>query len=167
MIIIKHVFAGMALFFGMANAYSANLCVTNEAPIFAFGTKNGKVLSVCKEINDGYLVYRFGKVGKVEFEYPKSLGYDSWKKFEFSGISRCCGKVNSGFGDYSLIFSSGNIGYTIFQEWNDEEDTYSIGVMVSGAGKSPTKIYGVKDTQEGSLVLLETEGQRLPNKWGR
>lgn len=138
------------------------LCSGSEITIFAFETKSKKKLSICKARDGEYLTYRFGKPGNIEMQFPDTLDSSSWKKFEFSGVRRGGGKANAGFGDYSLVFESARIGYTVFQEWNDEESTYSIGVIVSGAGK-PTTIWGLKETQKGSLVLLEKEGGRLSN----
>lgn len=122
------------------------------------------MLSICKERSDGYLVYRYGRLGAVELQFPAKLDSGSWNKFEFSGSRRPGGKSNAGFGDYSIIFGIGDIGYTVFQEWSDEEDTYSIGVIVSGKGK-PITIHGIKETQEGSLVLLEGEKNIKNHAW--
>jgi hypothetical protein len=143
-------------------ALAANLCLKSEKNIFSFETKAKKILSICKGDNNSYLTYRFGTIDKTELQFPQKLDASSWKEFEFSGMRRGGGKQNAGFGDYSLLFEVGNIGYTIFQEWDNEEDTYSIGVIVSGKGK-PVTINGRKETQEGSLVLLEGEAEYLPN----
>ena len=153
----------LILFFLCDHAVAANLCLENEKTIFSFETKAKKILSICKEERGSYLTYRFGTIDKTELQFPQKLDASSWKKFEFSGMRRGGGKANAGFGDYSLLFETGNIGYTVFQEWDDEEGSYSIGVIASGKGK-PITINGLKKTQEGSLVLLEDEAKHLPNE---
>lgn len=144
-----------------SHAFATNLCLTNEKTIFSFETKTKKYLSICKEKNGNYLVYRFGKVDNIELQFPSKLDNTSWNAFEFSGMRRPGGKLNAGFGDYSLAFGIQKVGYTVFQEWSDEDETYSIGVIVSGKVK-PVTIHGLKETQEGSLVLLDEE-KNLPN----
>lgn len=74
------------------------------------------------------------------------------------------GKENAGFGDYDLTFFNGGYTYSVFQRWNTEDDTYDIGVVVENEKtKRTTNIRGLKKTQEGSLVLLESEGQLIAN----
>jgi hypothetical protein len=107
-------------------------------------------------------VYRFGTAEKIELQFPNSLNRDSWKKFEYSGRRRGGGKQNLGFGDYTLSFKNGIVKYYVFQEWNDEDGSYSIGINVQANGKSKT-LFGNKKTQLGSLVLLESEGANLHN----
>ena len=132
-----------------------NLCLQTEETIFAFETKSKKILSVCKGANESYLTYKFGTLKNIELQTPDKLDKSSWQKFEFSGMSRGGGKMNAGFGDYSLSFECGNNEFTVFQQWSyEEKNTYSIGVTIVGTGK-PITIKGLKKTQEGSLVLLE------------
>lgn len=141
-----------------------NLCLPSEKTVFSFETKSKKILSICKSTDGVYLTYRFGTPNKIELQFPNKLNNTSWGKFEFSGMSRAGGKINAGFGDYSVVFENGNAEYTVFQEWSDEDDTYSIGVTIAGAIGKPFTINGLKKTQEGSLVLLEDEREKMPNK---
>lgn len=140
---------------------AANLCLPQEKTIFAFETKGNKVLSLCKENQDRYLVYRFGGNGNVEFQFPKNMNADSWKAFEFSGQRRL-GLNNAGFGDYSISFSNLGNEYTVFQEWDDATKFYSIGVNIKTPSKNVT-LNGIKKKQEGSLVLLEAESKNIIN----
>lgn len=144
------------------NAYSQVLCVQRETTVFSFQTKSRKTLSLCKGSNGEYLVYRFGRVGRIELQFPDTLDGSSWGRFEFSGTQRGGAAGNAGFGDYSLAFATEGAGYTVFQEWNYEDATYAIGVIVSGRGE-PLVIDGVKATQVGSLVLLAKESARFLN----
>lgn len=144
-------------------ATAANLCQPGEETVFSFATKAGKLLSLCKGRGSTYLAYRFGKPGAVEFQFPDKLDATSWQRFEFSGLHRWGGKINAGFGDYSLAFATGGFRYTVYQGWSDEEDTYDIGVVVAGKG-NPVRIDGRRKSQEGSLLLLNDERERLPNQ---
>ncbi|PPD21871.1 MAG: hypothetical protein CTY24_07160, partial [Methylobacter sp.] len=72
-------------------------------------------------------------------------------------------KQNAGFGSYSLSFTKYNVEYSIFQEWNDESEEYSIGVVISVEGKKNIVLNGIKKSQEGSLILLEDENKYIQN----
>lgn len=142
---------------------AGNLCLPVEKTIFSFETKSKESLSVCKKLDASYLAYKFGTQKKAELLFPRNLDKTSWKKFDFHGMSRGGGKANAGFGDYSLSFKNGNVEYTVFQQWNDEDDTYDIGVtMVDAKGKVVT-LTGLKKTQEGSLTLLDNERKNISN----
>jgi hypothetical protein len=136
------------VFFLFCNGvFAKNLCEQQEKVIFAFESRNGKILSLCKAQQGNYLVYRFGVVGAVEFQFPKKLDAGSWNAFEFSGQKRV-GLNNAGFGDYSISFSNGAAEYSIFQEWDIDEKIYSIGVNIVTSAKKTT-INGVKKTRRG------------------
>lgn len=143
---------------------AANLCNGNEKTVFSFDTKTGKIMSICKNETNEYLVYRYGVIGKIEMQHPKILNNASWKAFSFSGIRRPGGQVNAGFGDYDLSFSVSQFNYIIFQSWDDTESTYSIGLTVhNGKSGRDVRIDGIRETQKGSLVLLENESERIKN----
>jgi len=163
---VSNKFLLFAVFTFVANvavAQSHSLCVTSEETVFSFQEiKSKKLASLCKEAKSEYLVYRFGRKDKVELQFPSELNDNSWKKFEFFGRRRPGGKMNAGFGDYWLSFNNGPAQYVVFQEWSDEDDTYSIGVNVEVKGKT-IALMGSKKSQQGSLVLLESEDQRIRN----
>lgn len=130
-------------------------CLDNEIIVFSFLTVSGNDLSVCREENNKYLVYKYGK-GDNYFQYPKRLDHRSWGEFSFSGMRRPGGKMNAGFGDYDLTFINSGFEYSIFQKWDDEKSSYEIGVLVRNLKtKRVVKINGLMETQKGSLVLLE------------
>ena len=156
-------FIAIALSLGISPSFSQSLCVKHEDVVFSFQENNSKKLvSVCKGKESKYLVYRFGTAEKVELEFPTLKDENSWKKFEYSGQRRGGGRLNAGFGDYTLSFKNGPAEYYVFQEWDDEQETYSIGINVQVSGKSKT-LLGNRKTQVGSLVLLESENSRLQN----
>jgi hypothetical protein len=144
-------------------ASAADHCLPHEKTVFSFTTKAKKVLSLCKGPSSGYLAYRFGPAEKIEMQFPKQLEGSSWQKFEFSGRKRSGGKANAGFGEYFISFENMGYQYTVFQQWQDEEGDYSIGVMVS-EGHRRVLISGLKSTQIGSLVLLEEESSHIDNQ---
>lgn len=153
--------------FTLASSFSAaqsqSLCTATEKTVFSFQEiKSKKLTSLCKETNSEYLVYRFGRKDKVELQFPKELNESSWKKFEFFGRRRPGGKMNAGFGEYWLSFSNGPAQYVVFQEWSDEDGMYSIGVNVEVKEKTIV-LKGSKNTQQGSLVLLESEAKYIRN----
>lgn len=144
-------------------AYAQTLCRSHENVVFSFRAQDlRKTVSLCKGSQSEYLVYRFGTKANVELQYPANLDETSWKKFDFSGRRRGGGKANAGFGDYSLSFVTGQAEYVIFQEWDDEDETYSIGINVQ-TNKKSISLQGDRNTQQGSLVLLEGERNRLRN----
>lgn len=157
-----NIFILLILAFISTNIYAKNLCTKEESTIFAFETKSKKILSVCKDSNDRYMAYRFGTAKQIELQFPNVLDKNSWGKFEFLGRNRSGGKINAGYGEYSLSFQNGYTDYTVFQEWDYEDDSYTIGVTITNKGKSIT-INGLRQTQEGSLVLLEKEGKNIHN----
>ncbi|MBA4155673.1 MAG: hypothetical protein CTY18_04910 [Methylomonas sp.] len=151
------------LFFFSINCKANNLCLIDEVKLLSFKVKTQKILSVCKGKNSAYLSYRFGIPSNIELQFPDKLDISSWKEFQFTGMRRGGGKQNAGFGSYSLSFTKYNVEYSIFQEWNDESEEYSIGVVISVEGKKNIVLNGIKKSQEGSLILLEDENKYIQN----
>ena len=155
---------GVALLISVSPCFAEDLCAKNEKVIISFSTKVRKNLSICKETKNNYLVYRYGRGKKVEMQYPHVLDNTSWDAFTFSGRGRAGGKENAGFGDYDLTFSVDGFGYTVFQAWNDEDESYQVGIVVRNAKtERETRIEGLSDTQKGSLVLLDEEKNYIQN----
>lgn len=129
----------ICIFGSLAPTYAQTLCSDKEVVVFSFQEKKlRKWMSLCKETDSRYLVYRFGTRANIELQYPARLDESSWEKFDFSGRRRGGGKANAGFGDYSLSFTSGRAEYVVFQEWSDEDGTYSIGINVQANTKKIT-----------------------------
>ena len=65
----------LSLFLSVSTIAQLNnqLCKPNEEIVFAFQVKNLKWVSVCKEKNGSYIVYRFGIKTKLEMQYPAEL----------------------------------------------------------------------------------------------
>lgn len=95
-------------------------CNNTEKVIFNCKIKEShKTLSLCASQNfqasDSYLQYRFGKIGKIELEYPENKN-NSLSKFLFNHYFRYQA-------DYSTLkFKRGSYEYTIFDNANGEDN---------------------------------------------
>lgn len=140
------------------------MCRQGERPIFSFQVeKSGKLVSIFKEANDQYLLYRFGALRKIELQSPQEADTESWSKFEFSGYFRGGGIQNDAMEDYALKFINNQVEYTIFQNWRLEADEYQIGVMVT-TPDARVLLKGEDKNQVGSLMSLEGN-PAIPNTW--
>ena len=145
---------------------SNRLCKNNEEIIFSFQlTKTKKMVSLCKDKQGNYLVYRFGTKNKIELEYPQRFDKTSWNFFKFYGVKRWGGKVNAGFGDYNLSFTNNNVTYKVFENWSDEMNTSDIGLSVT-VGKKEITLRGDKKSKDGSLLRLDDEQDKIKNMAG-
>jgi len=103
--------AGLILFGVKAEADEITLCQPHEEVYFSCPI-DGKVLSVCASGNispdNGYVQYRFGRIGSIELEYPEKP-YPSRKLFSISDISE--GSVTF----THLKFYSGRYHYVLYQ----------------------------------------------------
>lgn len=104
-------FAGLVVLVIRVSANETTLCQSHEEVYFSCPI-NGKMMSVCASGNispdNGYVQYRFGRTGHVEFEYPEKP-YPPRKLFSISDISG---------GNLSFIhfkFSSGSYHYVLYQ----------------------------------------------------
>jgi len=104
----------------------------NEQLIFGFKTKHGKTLGIALGKNNSYLVYRYGRKGKVELEYPAKKDKSSFEKFTYSSYYRGGGKSNLGLDLQRLSFRNHNTDYEVFYEYSAEYDTEYVGVRVNG-----------------------------------
>ena len=116
---------------------TGNHCSPQEQVVFSCAIKKSpKVVSVCASSNlsssEGTIAYRFGILGKPEFQFPPRTD-GSVKSFRFAHYSRY--QVERA----ELSFDSGNFSYTIFDYYEGEEKPpYMRGVRVSpkdGKGK--------------------------------
>ena len=48
-----------------------NLILENEIAIFSFKTKKGKIVSLSKDKDEEYIVYRYGTEQNIELEFPE------------------------------------------------------------------------------------------------
>ncbi|MBN9299496.1 MAG: hypothetical protein J0I41_21020 [Filimonas sp.] len=134
---------------------SDRLCKDNEEIVFSFKlTKNKKVVSICKDKKERYIVYRFGTKDSVELIYPKSADQSSWKNFKYYSLHRSGGKSNAAFGDISLSFVNDNIEYSIYHTWRSEAKSNEIGIALK-INKQVIKLKGEISSQIGALQDLD------------
>lgn len=147
--ILLSLFLSVSIFAQLNN----QLCKPNEEVVFAFQVKNQKWVSVCKEKNGGYIVYRFGTKTKLEMQYPEKLDSASWQQFTFQGYMRGGGKQNAAMRFGYLNFYNNDINYEVYDLWNSEDDKEACGITV----KLKTKTIGMEGnlkSRKGSLVEL-------------
>jgi hypothetical protein len=133
-----------------------------EEVIFGFSLKkSNKIVLVCSQKDDKYLVYRFGTKDKMELQYPSILNAGSWKAFRYSGYSRR-GVNNSPMEMHSLTFKNNHIDYKIYEDWEGDHHDSDAGIVVNVNGKK-TKLTGNASSKNGSLGLLMDKEDLIHN----
>lgn len=133
--------------------YDSLLCKPNEKTVYAFQLENNKWVTVSKEKNGRYLVYRFGNKDKIELQVPAVLDTSSWSRFLFSGYNRGGGKENAAMHFGYLSFRNKETVYEVFELWNSEDDEEHCGLTIMINNKA-TYLKGVLTSQHGNLVEL-------------
>jgi hypothetical protein len=132
------------------NAQSYTL--SNEEVILSFDTQNGKHVTVNKDKENKYLIYRFGKKQKVEFEFPNKTK-ESWKNFSYSFYMRGGGKQNEGMDLNYLVFTNKEFKYIIYDTYHAVGNKYSIGIkLINLTSNVATDIKGKYKTRKGTLI---------------
>lgn len=141
------------ILFSSLFSFSQDYVLKNEEIIFYFKTKNNKIMSLCKDTTNNYIVYRFGSKKKIEFEYPQEKDKTSWDKFEYSFWLRGGGKENSGIDLNYLSFMNQNMKYVLFHTYFAEDESYNLGIkVINTSNNQEVNIKGLKKTQIGTLV---------------
>lgn len=138
---------------GIHAQYDSALCKPNESTVFAFQLENNKWVSVSKEKNGKYLVYRFGNKDKIELQVPAVLDTSSWNRFLFSGYSRGGGKENAAMRFGYLSFRNKETIYEVYELWNSEDDGEHCGLTVIIDNKAGN-LKGVLASRHGNLLDL-------------
>ena len=133
--------------------YDSLLCKSNENTVFAFQLQNNKWVSVNKEKDGKYLVYRIGSKDKIDLQVPTVLDTSSWNRFRFSGYNRVGGKENAAMHFGYLSFGNKGFGYEVYQRWNSEDSIKHCGLYVIVDGKM-TELKGNVESEKGNLVNL-------------
>ncbi len=124
----------------------------NEQNIFSFQTVGGKKVVMAKDTSDKYIVYRFGTLGKIEFEFPKDK-INSWSKFEYSFYFRGGGKQNDGMELNYLQFTNEGYKYVIYSKYFASGNQSKVGVKVIQLNnENVIDIKGIVKSRKGSLV---------------
>ncbi|WP_157874729.1 hypothetical protein [Paraburkholderia atlantica] len=119
------IIAGLMLFSIDVKADEITLCYPHEEVYFSCPT-DGKIMSVCASGNispdNGYVQYRFGKMDKIEMEFPKNP-FSPRKWFSLSDIHE--GNVSF----THLKFMSGRYQYVLYQG-------FPSGIYIKRGGKT-------------------------------
>jgi hypothetical protein len=134
----------------------------NEKNIISFITTKGKILTLSKDKNDEYIVYRFGTKEKIELEYPER-NKESWKKFTYSFYHRGGGKMNSAMDLITVWFTIDVYEYGIFSydRAGDEfsAESFDVGVKITNLKTNKeTKIIAIENSIKGSMYQFTENG---------
>lgn len=126
-----------------------SLCESGEEVLFSCLTSK-RMASICASSNlsksSGYIKYRYGSPGRVEFEFPKGSEHPS-QVFKFESIYFAHGVVAV------LDFTNGAYAYTVAHESDRAHDERAI--VVARNGKQVSKLM-CRDKFVGELVLDAT-----------
>jgi hypothetical protein len=142
----------LALLLFSAHIYGQNFLLKNEEIVFSFDTKKGKHAVLAKDKANKYIVYRFGKKDKVEFEFPKK-NQSSWLKFKYSFYLRGGGVQNEGEDLNYVSFINKNIKYVIYDTYYSVGGKLSTGIKVTDTKTNKSvDIPGNYKTKKGTLI---------------
>jgi len=129
-----------------------NYVLPNEVVLFSFKTDNGKIVTINKDKDDKYIVYRFGTKNKVELQYPDTLKND-WNDFTYSYYLRGGGQSNEGMELNYLYFTTAGFQYVIYNTYYSSSDKTTIGIKIINIKTAKTNnIIGVYKSRKGDLT---------------
>jgi len=135
----------------------------DEEVLFGFLLKkSNKMVLICNQKDDKYLVYRFGTKDKIELQYPNVLNVASWKAFRYSGYSRGGGRQNLAMEMHSLTFKNNQVVYKIKDESEAEHNENSASIIIKTNGKK-TELAGRAFSKDGSLGWLTGKEDLIHN----
>jgi hypothetical protein len=124
----------------------------NEVVLYSFKTENGKVVTINKDKDDNYLVYRFGTKSKIELQYPAALN-NNWKDFFYSYYLRGGGPGNEGLDLNYLYFINEGFKYVVYENYEAITGKTTIGIKIINVKTSKTTaVTGITKTRKGSLA---------------
>ncbi len=130
----------------------------NEEIIFGFKTiKSGKCLVICvSSTTPEYIIYKYGKPDKIEFEYPKNKTEKSWSKFKYYCMIRPIQDDVPAIDEKSLSFNSGNYTYKVYEEFDNDKNIFICGIRVkNNKTEKTTDIKGDWKSKIGSFDSLK------------
>jgi hypothetical protein len=134
----------------------------DERVLYGFALKSGnKIVLVCIQKDNKYIVYRIGTTEKEELQYPAVLNTTSWKMFRYDGYSRG-GVNNSPTEIHSLSFKNNNATYEIDDNWDGDENEHNAGIIVKANGKK-TRIEGLSSSINSTLATLMEKDNLIHN----
>lgn len=137
------------------NSTLASYQLANEEVIYSFKNTKGKLMTICQDKNENYLIYRFGSSEKIELEFPIKKDASSWKQFEYSYFFRGGGTENDGLDLNYLTFTNEGVKYVIYNTYHAEGELLETGIKIFDlVNKKRFDVIGDIQTIEGSLSNL-------------
>jgi len=135
----------------------ASLCLRDETPAVSFAVSGSKkIASVCKGANNRYLIYRFGKPGAIELEYPDRTTRNSWAQFELL-VSQPGESYDPNRALESVLtFDNHGFRYRIFENLDDARGTHEL-VMVVDGRYIESRLQADTSRAMGSIASLKNE----------
>jgi len=132
--------------------HAQRFSLPNEEVIFSFETHNGKKITINKDKENRYIIYRFGTQSKIEFEFPDTTK-SSWSKFTYSFYLRGGGKENEGMDLNYIYFSNDNYRYVIYDTYFAVSEEMKVGIKVTDLKTNKTTdIKGEPKSRKGTLI---------------
>ncbi len=138
-----------------AHANAATHCLPQEQVIFSCAiVKSAKVLSLCASPvlgkAQGSLAYRFGRIGKVELQFPASP-QASLQQFRYAHYFRA--QVDR----TEVSFTRTGVDYTVFEYFDGEQKPNHVsGVSVASSGDSAkARTLACRQPAQSALQKLE------------
>ncbi|RYJ41459.1 hypothetical protein [Flavobacterium beibuense] len=148
------------LLFSLASFAQTDYVLPNEEAVFSFQTEKGKQMMLAKDVDDEYMVYRFGTVNKIELESKREKTADGFSGFKYSGYARHGGPENEGMMLDYLAFTNGDYKYVIYKTYYSVPDETAAGVKVYSL-KSDELITDIKAdnvTVKGTIHIFRDNG---------
>jgi hypothetical protein len=134
-----------------------DLHLENEELLLSFQTEGGKTLYIGIDKQQRYMVYRFGKRGKVELQHPKTVE-GSFDRFTYGFHLRGGGPENEGLDLNHLTFTGATHKFVVYEEYNytpTGRQEVAVGLRVINLKtKRETDIKGRAKTIKGTLIGL-------------
>ena len=126
--------------------------LSNEVVIFSFNTQSGKRVSLNKDKENKYIIYRYGTKDKIEFEFP-SKSKSSWTDFKYSFYLRGGGTQNEGMDLNYIYFTNKDFKYVIYDTYFAVGNKQNIGIKIINIKTNKTiNIKGNRKSWKGTLV---------------
>jgi hypothetical protein len=156
---MKIILVGSFIFF-ITKCYSADIkyILNNEKVIYSFVTESGKIMTLCKDTGDKYIVYRFGTKDSIEIEFPQK-GKNSWTKFKYSFYLRGGGVSNEGIDLNYVTFTNGRFKYLVYDTYFANGGKHTIGVRIFNTKSEEVMDFkGDLKTRQGTLIDFRDNG---------
>ncbi|WP_300670344.1 hypothetical protein [Soonwooa sp.] len=137
---------------------SSKYKLENENLVFSFKTKNSKMMSLCIDKNEQYIVYRFGTADNIELEFPTSKDKNSFNNFVYTGWDRGGGVRNEGMNLNYIAFEIKDYKYIIYETYFAVGDVFKVGVrIINLKTNKEVDIRGLNNTIKGTLSDFRTD----------